>query len=227
MDMSDGKDTQTVEGTAVDEVFQQSLSKVTVLLFSGLLLWEFGFVDTTVALTLLLASLAYPAYRVYKHTSFAEIGVKVHGLRTAIIQNWRPMAIYMVAMGLLVRVVEWLYPPFYQYGIETSPVDAIVAPLVSFIQVVALGPPSEEILFRGILQRYTAFFAPSKAAIVYSSVVFALTHFAAGDPLSVALDLTFHFLHGCFYGLIFSRSQNALISFIPHSLWNLSAFIIP
>lgn len=219
--MSYHEESMIVEDKPIDDAFLRKISPILVLLVSSLLLYPFGFIDSWQAAFLLLCVLVCPIVRLGEHQSLRELGIKFHGLKEDIMCNWYLIIIPVVAISPMTMVVAWLYPPFSEHIISRVPIDFNEDPLVLFMQVVIIGPLVEEILFRGLLQRYTSLFAPKKAAILYASVIFALFHYASGDLLAMTLDLLFLFIRGCIYGLIYSRSQNALVSCIAHSLVNL------
>lgn len=81
----------------------------------------------------------------------------------------------------------------------------------------ALAGLGEEFLFRGYLIRTLDAYGP-RAALLISSLVFALMHMAVGriSPL----DLTALFLHGLFFGAMVQRSNSVWPALIVHALYN-------
>ena len=153
--------------------------------------------------------------------SFEEFGIKFHGFNRAIKENWFLIIAPIVVVTPFVIALQWIYPSLTGHIINRVPIDLSANPLIVIPLIVIIGPLLEETLFRGVLQRYTAFFAPKTVAIVFVSLVFALFHWASGETLIVAFDLLFIFIRGCIYGLIYMRTENVLISLIPHALVNL------
>ncbi len=200
---------------------QQKIAPIIVFFFSLLILWPMGIIDIQIAIILFNISLIYPLWRMFDRKSLEEFGIKLHGFNKAIKENWFLIISPIVVVNPFAIVIQWIFPALSEHVIGRVPINLSASPLIVLTQVVILGPLIEEALFRGFLQRYTAFFAPKYAAIIFASVVFAFSHWASGDILFIALDLIFIFTRGCIYGLIYARTENALISFIPHALVNL------
>ena len=200
---------------------QQKIAPVIVLIFSLIILWPLGIINNQIAVIFLSISLIYPLWRMIDRKSLNEFGIKFHGLRKTIRDNWLLIIASGIIVTLLGMIVQWIYPSLSEHIINRVPIDLSANPLIVIPLVVIIVPLLEESLFRGFLQRYTTFFAPKLVAVVFASVVFALFHWASGEALVVAFDLLSIFIRGCIYGLVYMRTENALISFIPHALVNL------
>lgn len=86
--------------------------------------------------------------------------------------------------------------------------------------------PSEELLFRGIIQqRLTEVFSPV-GAILIASAIFSLPHYQAlilADGRLASLVLIF--LLGCVLGVVYFYTKNLVIPIIMHALFNVFAFM--
>jgi uncharacterized protein len=90
----------------------------------------------------------------------------------------------------------------------------------------AIGTFEEEFLYRAVFQnRLSAFVSPT-VAIVGTSLIFALAHFHPGSALVVAVDLLSVFVDSLIYGLIFQRSKNIFVSWLPHYVADIFATIL-
>ena len=204
-----------------EKLVQQKIAPIIVLIFSLIILWPMGIINNQIAIILLIISLIYPLWRMIDRGSLNEFGIKFHGLRKTIKDNWLLIIASVIIVILLGIIEQWICPSLSEHIINRVPIDLSANPLIVIPLVVIIVPFLEESLFRGFLQRYTMFFAPKPVAIVFASIIFALFHWASGEALVVALDLLFIFIRGCIYGLVYMRTENVLISFIPHALVNL------
>lgn len=97
-------------------------------------------------------------------------------------------------------------------------------PLLLFSQIVSV--LGEEIEFRAFfvgkgMRRFS--FWPVAIA---GAALFAAAHFAAGSPAIVALDLVGIFIDAILFALLYRKTGNALISFIPHLGSNMLGFFL-
>ncbi|MBD2665259.1 CPBP family intramembrane glutamic endopeptidase [Richelia sinica] len=110
--------------------------------------------------------------------------------------------------------------PLLQLALESR--DFVALGIFFFTAAIA-APLFEEFLFRGFLLPSLTRYIPVWAAILASSVLFAVAHLS----LSEILPLT---ALGIVLGLVYTRSRNLLSSMLLHSLWNsgtlLSLFLL-
>jgi membrane protease YdiL (CAAX protease family) len=74
----------------------------------------------------------------------------------------------------------------------------------------------EELVFRSLFQGRFSWYIGNVPAIVFVSLIFALSHLTTGALLVVAVDLLFVFFDSVVYGLIFARSNNVLLAWLAH-----------
>jgi len=92
---------------------------------------------------------------------------------------------------------------------------------VALFTVIITAPVIEEFLFRGFLQNYLKRYLGKKAAILSSSLCFALFHLAPSQGLgniSLAISL---FIFACFLGFIYERQKSLFASIGLHMTFNL------
>jgi membrane protease YdiL (CAAX protease family) len=209
-------ETESIEGT-----FQKRIAPLLVILFSATVLWPMGIINLQIAEALLLLSIIYPLMKTGVNSTLEEFGIRFSKIRQAIRKNWFLILSPVVVVAPIDHIVMWFFPEYSEHIINRIPIELTANPIYVLLVIVIIGPLVEEALFRGFLQKYITFFAPKVVSVILASVVFALWHWAVGDVFIVFLDITFLFIRGCLYGLIFLRTDNALISFMAHALVNL------
>jgi len=96
-----------------------------------------------------------------------------------------------------------------------SPVDALCLLVVTSV----LAPLAEEYVFRGFLLASLTKWMPAPGAIVLSSAVFSLAHFAPRDiPQLFALGLVL--------GSVYVRTKNLMSPILVHSFWNSGVLVL-
>lgn len=86
----------------------------------------------------------------------------------------------------------------------------------------------EEIAFRGFFLGKGMKQFPFWPVAILSAVVFSAAHFAAGEAVIVAWDLGWIFIDALLFALLYRKTNNCLISCIPHFLNNvLGLFLVP
>ncbi|MFN8486188.1 MAG: CPBP family intramembrane glutamic endopeptidase [Caldilineaceae bacterium] len=118
-------------------------------------------------------------------------------------------------------VVNWDQPgtgkSYNAAPISTLTVDRFVADAHELTQ---------ELVFRALFQnRLSAFVSPG-AAIVLAALAFALAHYSPGPALVIFVDLLSVFVDGVIYGIIYQRSRNIFVSWIPHFLGDVVALFL-
>lgn len=122
-----------------------------------------------------------------------------------------------------------------QFGVPTSPnslsrlaeraAEAGAAGLILLnvpMMLFVVGP-AEELLFRGVIQKYL--YAPfgRRAAVLVASVVFAVSHVPAyysTNPAEVAVSISVIFVLSLVLGVIFERTENLAVTAVVHGVFN-------
>ena len=97
-------------------------------------------------------------------------------------------------------------------------------PLLLFTQIVSV--LGEEIEFRAFFVGKGMKRFPFWPVAVVGAVIFAAAHFAAGAAGIVAWDLVGILLDAILFAILYRRTGNCLISFIPHFLNNMIGFFL-
>ncbi len=82
-----------------------------------------------------------------------------------------------------------------------------------FLTASVLAPVFEELMFRGFLLPSLTRYVPVWAAIVLSSLIFAVAHLSVSEVLPLATL-------GIVLGITYTRSRNLLAAMLMHGLWN-------
>lgn len=131
---------------------------------------------------------------------------------------------YLIALPLVV-LVSLLNQQIWQGNGGANPLYGLIlesndplAKVFFFVTAAIAAPLFEEIIFRGFLLASLTRYLPVWAAIVTSSLIFALAHLSLAEvlPLStLALVL----------GYVYSRSRNLLAPMLVHCLWNSATLV--
>ncbi|MDE5819339.1 MAG: CPBP family intramembrane metalloprotease [Lachnospiraceae bacterium] len=121
--------------------------------------------------------------------------------------------LFLVLDRGLDRVFESLFPQS-EKGYQETIQHLTDSPAASFIQVCLLAPMIEEILMRGFLLNGLVPRYGTAAALLLSSVLFAVLHFNMVQSLSA-------FLCGTVLGLLYLTTDSILCCIIAHSCYNL------
>ena len=97
-------------------------------------------------------------------------------------------------------------------------------PLLLFSQIVSV--LGEEIEFRAFFVGKGMKRFPFRPVAIAGAVLFAAAHYAAGSAGIVAWDLGGIFIDAILFAILFRRTGNCLISFIPHFLNNMIGFFL-
>jgi membrane protease YdiL (CAAX protease family) len=93
--------------------------------------------------------------------------------------------------------------------------------VLAVANVSLFAPFIEELLFRGFLQTYLTNRFSTKIAIVLTSVLFAIFHFAPEQKLSNITILSSLFVLSCFLGFLYEKQKYLLSQMILHAAFNL------
>ena len=90
--------------------------------------------------------------------------------------------------------------------------------LIAELVIAALG---EEIAWRGFFLNRLSGYLPFPPALLITATLFSLCHFSTGSFIVVLYDLLFIIVNAVFYGLVYKRSNNIVVSTISHFIANL------
>lgn len=141
--------------------------------------------------------------------SRCDIGLKVSHL---------PLQLLVACTGLVFGLVEY-YILSPEPLVETMTLQSLLLP--AFILLVATGF-TEEVIFRGVMQRSALDVMGGRYALVYVAAVFAALHIGY---LSI-LDVVFVFVVALFFALIVKRTGSLLGVTLSHALTNITLYLV-
>lgn len=134
----------------------------------------------------------------------------------------------LVAFGAQVCFVfseSFFLPQVFQHIATRLPFE-LSAINANLVLTLIIGTFLEELIFRALFQNRLSTFVSPAVAITLAALAFALAHYSPGPPLIVFVDLLSVFVDGVIYGIIFQRSQNIFVSWIPHLLADIVALVL-
>lgn len=139
------------------------------------------------------------------------------------LKDWKTdILIFMpLVMNLICYALAKMFvPEFLEHLSERTDFLSFNAILVLIAELViaALG---EEIAWRGFFLAKLSNRIPFALALLITAMLFSLCHFSTGSFVVVLYDLLFIVINAVFYGLIYKRSNNIIVSTIAHFLANL------
>jgi hypothetical protein len=82
--------------------------------------------------------------------------------------------------------------------------------------------PTEEVFWRGLLQRNLALRLGPARALAVATALYAGVHIASGNPVLVLAAL----VCGLFWGWMYLRWKSVLMNVVSHTVWDLLAFLV-
>ncbi len=105
----------------------------------------------------------------------------------------------------------------YQWSVFDG--STLLSSTIGFMSFVIVGPIHEELLYRGVIQRFLRTKYSGRVSILISSIIFGLAHIHPGLILS-------SFVLGLFLGYIYHKWDNLWYAIILHMLINLQPFLL-
>ncbi|WP_274365643.1 CPBP family intramembrane glutamic endopeptidase [Paenibacillus thermotolerans] len=172
----------------------------------------------------LIAAIIPIVYFFVEHNIRGGDNARIKGLWSDIRQNWHWFGLVVVLQVLYTVTFKTFLPEVFDHLHARVP---LIQNGLNFNVVVALlfAAYGEEIAFRGLFQERFAWYMRPAAAIVVTSLLFALIHLSEGGPLVVGADLTTVFLDSVVFGIIYYRTRNIFAGWIAHFAANVVALI--
>jgi len=148
-----------------------------------------------------------------RHRPWKDLGIKRHGFYADFRANWRLFLLVVIVLQVIPVTLFFVLPEGLSHVLGRIPAVKTLTVAIALIIVLAL---REELVFRSLFQERFSWFIGNVPAIVFVSLIFALSHLTTGALLVLAVDLLFVFLDSVVYGLIFARSDNVLLAWLAH-----------
>ena len=148
-----------------------------------------------------------------RHRPWKDLGIKRHGFYADIRANWRLFLLVVIVLQVIPVALFFALPDGLSHVLGRIPAVNTLSVAILLIIVLTL---REELVFRSLFQGRFSWYIGNVPAIVFVSLIFALSHLTTGALLVVAVDLLFVFFDSVVYGLIFARSNNVLLAWLAH-----------
>ncbi|MFN8442844.1 MAG: CPBP family intramembrane glutamic endopeptidase [Caldilineaceae bacterium] len=153
-----------------------------------------------------------------RHRTWADYGFARRsipdGIRNTL--GWSLLVVFGT-QAIFVFGEYFFLPDVFQHIFARLPVD-MRAMNASVVITLVIGTFLEELIFRALFQNRLAILVSPATAISITALTFALAHYSPGPVLVVFVDLLSVFIDGLLYGVIYQRSKNIFVSWIPHFL---------
>ncbi|MEF8784613.1 MAG: type II CAAX endopeptidase family protein [Haloarculaceae archaeon] len=139
------------------------------------------------------------------------------------------LLVLILILNVLTALISELGLPAVESGVEQqarqsdNPEFLLLLIPLSFLAIA----PSEELLYRGLVQKYLYDTLGKVGAVVAASAIFAAIHFgqyASPDPLQMAVSLSVVFVLSLVLGYSYARSENLVIPILIHGTYNALTF---
>ncbi|WP_254838656.1 CPBP family intramembrane glutamic endopeptidase [Natronomonas marina] len=158
--------------------------------------------------------LEWPAVRSYlgiRRPSLRDLGVVVAGY----------LAIIGVLVAVLAAVLQFLPEPAENQGAAVFADNPELIPVGIVVMFLVVGP-SEELLYRGIVQNRLRERLSAVPAVAIAGSIFAVVHVAAlaGSPSAVAVTVLVLLVPGLVLGAVYEYTGNLVVPWLLHSTHN-------
>jgi len=148
------------------------------------------------------------------------------------------LAFGVLLVGTVTRIVVGLLQGIFRRSgdtathsmVDAGPPEGTTLILLA-LAVIVVGPLIEEIVFRGILQRFLTYHTGLAGAIGLTALIFAVGHAPTYGGFDVPIQVLFWpmlvvFVDSVLWGWLYHRSGNVLVSWIAHGSANGLAVVL-
>jgi membrane protease YdiL (CAAX protease family) len=176
-------------------------------------------------ISLLIPIIYLAVERRVRRRTWTDLGFGIRDIPAKFGQNIGWIVLVAVIIQAVVAFGSYYFLPEYAHHIiERIPFDlnTISERIILLLGISTLG---EEIIYRSLFQGRLKVYLHPAAAILLSSLVFALMHFSPGPALIVGIDLLSVFIDSVIFGIIFQRSNNVFVAWIAHFVGDLVGIV--
>lgn len=153
-----------------------------------------------------------------RKSSGYEIGFRPNEFIQGVKKNWLFIfLVVIVSQALFLLIAKIWSPDVVVHLRERTPINLQQFNINLLLGLLIL-PLGEEIAFRGLIQERFTWIMNKPLAIIITSLLFALMHFAPGEPNLIIFDLSGVFVDSILFGIIYAKTKNLLVSWFAHSL---------
>ncbi|WP_251551660.1 CPBP family intramembrane glutamic endopeptidase [Neobacillus muris] len=212
-----------MEGIKQTNMETPSREKIELSLIMALMLMEVLFFPKLKGIMVVVSIIYFLVERRVRNRTGEEIGLSFVSFPRKLRENWIWIALVGVIMqGFYLLMYVNFLPDVLEHLLARVPINiqAVNIQLIFTLLIFAFG---EEIVFRGLIQAQLNKFLPAWAAILVTSILFAIMHFSSGPAIVVWIDLTTVFIDSILFGILFVRTNNIYITTFAHGMANLVA----
>lgn len=197
----------------------------TLIVMGLTFLLSFWFLQLKGIITLLPAIYFFIERRKRGRT-WSDIGFKLKNTLTDLKNNWYLVILVAVVTQVLTLIIgKYFLTGFIQHVQSRIPLvdPSHLVPLFLMVMVATFG---EELIFRAFFQERLSWYISAPLAILISTIVFALMHYAEGPVSIVAYDIVTISIDSVIYGIVYHRTKNIFASWISHCLADIFGFTL-
>ena len=196
-----------------------------VLIILALMLVSVLFIPELTGLMALLPIVYFFVERRIRDKNAATLGALVSRIGEDVGKSWVwILLVAVVSQVVFVFLFKTFSPEIIAHVQDRLPSNGMLN--TALIIAILIGPLGEEISYRGLFQERFGWVMPSWAAIVITSLLFALMHFNPGPADVVFWDLFSVFVDSVLFGIIYAKTRNILVSYIAHLLADIVGLIL-
>jgi membrane protease YdiL (CAAX protease family) len=164
--------------------------------------------------------------RKIRQRTWADLGFKFNTFWADLRANW----LWFVLAGIVSQPVWFLVeravgPEIVDHIIERLPFPPTAGGLFVYAIPLAIALIGEELTHRTLIQGRLTPFIGTTAAIIVASLVFGISHYAAGPFAIVALDISSIIFDSILFGIIYARSNNLIVAWAAHFLGDILGLV--
>lgn len=130
--------------------------------------------------------------------------------------------VWFVLVGLLSQPITALlarvFFPEYLAHVQARLPFALDISLLALLPLLVVSLLGEELTYRALIQGRLALFIGGPVAILVASLLFGMAHLAAEPVLVVLVDVGMKVVDSIWYGIIFARTGNLMVTWAAHLL---------
>jgi uncharacterized protein len=163
------------------------------------------------------------------------------GIKRGFVKDFKKVWYYFAIDAILFQLLPPILGVAYMFGYYPQLLNHITGrvatdfggalglnvALLSILGLAALLTFMEELVFRVTIQQRLSWFIGTPAAIAIATVIFGLAHAVgtAGTLPIIGLDIGGVMLDGVFFGIIFAKTKNVLVSWVTHYIADVMGII--
>lgn len=158
--------------------------------------------------------------------NYDELNIKmlITNLKTKTIWIWVLLPLVMNIICLF--VAKLFLPEYIKHLFSRTEIVISFNKIIVFAVQLAVMAIGEEIAWRAFFQKQLNRSLSKIPTILITAIIFTLGHISVGGIGIVIYDLFFILINSIIYGVIFYKTNNALVSGLSHFIANLFAVIV-